>query len=381
MPKRLALFCLAALFFILSVSVLPASATETEALTMPPAYTELPEALPPEIGELLPDGLFSSSADEALDAVESASDFRYLLSACLSAVGLRLSDAVGLLASLVGLLLLAAVLARLRECLSGPGGEMVGFCLRLALYAAIVTSTAGMVETVQAYFASLRTLTGGMIPAMGVLYAIGGNLGEAALHEELLLIFLALCEYVGTIVTPPLCAVCLAFSLMDAMGTRLTLRPLADQIKRWYVSLFGLILFLLGLSLSAQSVLVGRADSLGMRGIKYAVGNAIPVVGGAIAGTLGTVAEGIALLRGVCGVSGVVLVALLLLPTLVELLLFRAVLRLGGTVASLLGCDGESRLLGEMASLHGYMAAAAALSSVLFIFSLTLLIHSGVAIA
>ncbi len=359
---------------------LPISAAETEALTMPPAYVGIPDALPEAVTPLLPDGLFSENADEALEAAEAVSDWRFLLNALLSAVGLRLGEAVGLLASLVGLLLIAAILARLRESLGG-GGELFGFCVRVVLYTAIVVQTAGMVSIVQDFFEALTALTGGIVPAMGVLYALGGNLGQAALNAELMTVFLAVCSYVSTTVTPPVCAVCMAFSLMDALGTRLTLAPLCEQIKRWYTSLLGVIMFLLSLALSAQSVLVGRADSLGMKGIKYAVGTMLPVVGGAVAGTLGTVAEGVSLLRGICGVSGVVLVALLLLPTLLELLLFRAALRLGATVASLLDCSGEARLLGEMASLHGYLAAAVSMSSVMFILALTLLIHSGAALA
>lgn len=349
--------------------------------TMSPAFGDMAEDLPDEVADLLPDGLFSEDPTESLGAAEIMTDWQYLLGAILDAVGLRLGDALRLLCTLIGLILIAAILGRMRESIQGTSGEMFGFCLRLALYAAIVVQTAGMVETVQHFFTSLRTLTGGMIPVMGTLYAIGGNVGQAALNEELLLVFLAICEYVSMAVTPPVVAVCMAFSLMDAFGTRLTLAALCDQVKRWFASILGIVMFLLSLALSAQSVLVSRADTLGMRGVKYAVGNMIPLVGGAISGTLGTVADSVKLLRGVCGVSGVVMVALLLLPTLVELLLFRAILRLGATVATLLGCDGEARLITEMASLHGYLAAAVSICSVLFVFSLTLLINSGTAIA
>lgn len=372
------------LFFVgvLTVSLsLPTAAEEAEAVTMPPAYSDIADAVPPEISGLLPDGLFSENMEEALTAASELTDWRYLLNALLAAVGLRLDGTVGLLCTLVGLILIAAVCGRLRDGFGGSSGETFGFCLRLALYTAMILQTAGMVETVTRYFDRLVTLTGGMIPAMGVLYALGGNLGQAAVNGELMLVLLTVCEYVSVTVTPPVCAVCMSFSLMDALGTRLTLTPLCEQIKKWYVSLLGLIMFLLSLALSAQSLLAGQADSLGMKGIKYAVGNAIPVVGGAVAGTLSAVAAGVSALRGVCGVAGIILIALLLLPTLVELLLTRVILRLAATVAALLSCDGEAKLIGEMASLHGYLAAAVSICAVTFMLALTLLIHSGAAIA
>ena len=370
---------------LLCVSLLfsrTASAEEAgyEAMTMPPAYGELEDSIPPEIADLLPDGLFSGNAEEALTAAEEMADWKYLLNALLSAVGLRLEDAVGWLCTLIGLILVAAVLGKLKESIGGASGETLGFCLRLALYTAIVLQTAGMVETVQIFFTQLSSLMGGMIPVMGVAYALGGNLGQAAVNGEITLLLLAVCEYVSATVTPPVCAICMSFSLMDAFGLKLTLAPLCEQVKKWYVWLLGLITFLLSLALSAQSVLVGRADSLGMKGVKYAVGNMLPVVGGAVAGSLGTVAAGVSLLRGISGVSGIILVALLLMPTLVQLLLLRTVLRLAATVAALLGCEGEGRLLGEMASLHGYLAAAVSICAVAFILALSLLIHSTAAL-
>ena len=359
---------------------LQAAAEEGEAVTMPPAYGDLADAIPPELSDLLPDGLFSEKLEEAVTAATELTDWRYLLNALLSAVGLRLDETVELLCVLVGLILIAAVCGRLREGLGGGSGELFGFCLRLALYTAMILQTAGMVETVIRYFDRLITLTGGMIPVMGTLYALGGNLGQAAVTSELMLVFLTVCQYISVTVTPPVCGVCMSFSLMDALGVKLTLSPLCDRIKKWYASLLGLVMFLLSLALSTQSVLTGRADSLGMKGVKYAVGNIIPMVGGAVAGTLSTVAAGVTALRGVCGVSGILLVALLLLPTLTELLLTRAILNLAATVASMLACDGEAKLLSEMGSLHGYLAAAASICAVVFVIALTLLIHSGTAL-
>ncbi len=352
-----------------------------EMMTLPPTYTAIPDHLPEDILPLLPDGLFSEDAEEAMNATRELTTWESLLRVVLEAVGLRLGDAVSLFGRLCGLVLVAAVLGKLREAIGGRTGELCGLCLRLVLYAAVITETVGMVELVQDYFVRLRGLTGGMIPAMGVLYALGGNLGQAAIGEELLLVFLAVCEYIGTTVTPPVCAVCLVAALTEAIGSRLNFTAMAEQIKKGYAALLGLIMFGLSLALSAQSVLASRADSLAMRGAKYAVGSIIPVVGGAVSGTLGTMAESVRLLRGVCGVSGVVLVLLLLLPTVVELLLLRAALRLGAMVATLLGCEGEARLLSSVASLHGYLVAAAAMASVMFLLSLTLLIHSAVAIA
>lgn len=378
-PSRLLLALLSGLIMGLLMPLQAVAQEEVEAVTMPPSFREWGEAIPPELSELLPEGLFSEKPEDSLKATTEMTDWRFLMNALLSAVGLRLDQVVRLLGVLLGLVLLAAVCGRLREGLGGTGGSLFGFCLRLTLYSAMALQTVGMAESVTLYFQRLMTLTEGMIPTMGALYALGGNVGQAAANGEVLLLFLSALEYVSGKVTLPVCALCMAFSLMDAFSLRGILSSLSRQIKRVYTSLLGLIMFLLSLALSTRSVLMGKTDSLGMKGVKYAVSRGIPMVGNAIAGTLSSVAVGVSALRGICGVAGLVLIALLLLPTLVDLLLNRTAIRLAATVASMLSCQGEAELLEEMASLYGYMAAAACICALVFVLSLTLLLHSGVA--
>ncbi len=348
--------------------------------TLPPIYGDLADCIPEEVSGLLPEGMFSENPDEAMAAVSEASSFGYLFSMVLNALGLRLGDALTLLCTLVGLLLMAAIMRSLRDTIGGKGGELFGFCLRLVMYAAIVGQAAGMIALVSGYFDQLSTLTTAMIPVMGTLYALGGNIGQAALNGELLMIFLNVIQYIATTVTPPFCGICLAFSLLDAFECRLKLAPLGTLIKKWYTGALGFIMFLLGTVLTLQSVLTSRADTLAMRGVKYAVSSWIPVVGGTVAGTLGTVSTVMGSLRGICGTAGVVLVLLLLLPTLLQVMLFRWMFQLSSSIAGMLGCDGESRLMGEMAGLYGYIAAAVTLCSLLFVLALGLLIASAPAL-
>lgn len=366
--------------FFMSVGFLDTSAESLE--TMPDSYTDLEEYLPEEIAGLLPNGLFSPDTEEALQAAEALTRPEYLFRVVLEAIGLRIDEAVGLLCTLLALLLLSALLHRLRETVTGVGGEGVAFCLRLSMYALIITRAAAMIGWVKTYFAQLSTLMTGLIPMMGTLYALGGNITGAAATEGTLVLSLQFCEYATASVTPAVCGVCLAFALLDGFGGGMQVRfsALGGQIKKWYTWFLGFVTFLLGVALSTQTLLAASADSLGMKGIKYAVGQMIPVVGGAVSGTLGTVAAGVELIRGVSGVCGLILIGLLLLPTLVQLLLFRMCYQAAATAASMLGCDGEAGLLGELGSLYGYMAAASGICSVVFVLALAIFSHSGAAI-
>ena len=353
---------------------------ETEGITLPPAYAALPDSLPEELIPLLPDGLFSTDPDEALTAVREGVSLPGMLSALLSALGLRLPDAVRLLSTLLGLLLISSLLGHLSAAVGGRAGELTGFIIRLAVAAALVSLTVGVAQTVTTFLSQLNRLCAGMLPVMGTLYVLGGNLTQATVGEGLMLVFLNVAEYLCADVTPAVCGICLSLSLLSALGLRYRMEAISSWVRKAYTGFLGAITFLLSALLGCQSVLSARADSLRMKGIKYAVGNLLPVAGSAVSGSLGSVAAGVDLLRSICGVCGVLLLGLLLLPVLVELLLFRAVIRLASVAASSLDCAADARLLDDVAELYGYMAGAVSLCSVFFILTLCVLIACGSAL-
>ena len=85
-------------------------------------------------------------------------------------------------------------------------------------------------------------------------------------------------------------------------------------------------------------------------------------------------------LRTTVGVAGILCIVLLLLPVLVNILVTRLALILAGSAAELIGCDGEAKLLAELVSVYGYMLAVAAMCAVMFIFALTILVRTAVAV-
>ena len=105
----------------------------------------------------------------------------------------------------------------------------------------------------------------------------------------------------------------------------------------------------------------------------------IPVVGGALGDTFRTVASGVAFLKSTVGVGAMIILFVLLLPVLIGLLLTRLSLRLSHTVADLLGCESESRLLSELVHIFGMLIAVVSLCSVLLIFALTLFVRTSAA--
>ena len=344
--------------------------------TVPEEYHAFIEAIPKDIAELLPEGLFSERTDEVHEAVSRMSDFGYLLHTVLSLIGLRLADCGAILASVCGLLLISAVCRALRSSFRSEQVEKAfAFCATLSVTLALLAQSYRSLSSVTAYFKALGTVTAATLPIMGALYAMGGNVGAAVASSSGLAVFMTVLEELVGKSIIPFCGICMAFALMGALDASLRTGTLLTTLKKNYTTALTFLMMLLLAMLAAQTTLGARSDTLMMKSAKFAAGNMIPVVGGSVSELLRTVSAGVGFLRGTVGICGVLLVLFLLLPTLIELLLMRFVWQICASLADLLGCDSEKKLLDEFASLLGYLIAAVSICSSVLLLSLTLLTH------
>ena len=343
---------------------------------MPSEFAELLDALPDDVVALLPDGLFSSDSREVGSAVSGMSDFSYLCKTLLSLIGLRLGDCAAILATVAGILILSAICRTLRLSI---GSEQVArafsFCATLVITLAILSQTYRSLVGVTDYLQTLGRMTLATLPVMGALYAMGGNVGAAVAASGGLSVFMTVLESLVGKSILPFCGICMALALVGALDGSVRFGTLLSTLKKNYTTFLAFLMMLLLAMLAAQTTLGAKSDTLIMKSAKFAAGSMIPVVGGSVSELLRTVSAGVGYLRGTVGICGILLLLLTLLPTLVELLLLRATWQISASLADILGCDGEKKLLEEFASLLGYLVAAVAICSSVLLLSLTLLTH------
>lgn len=371
---------LTASFFSLAANAEEA-AVESVGEQMPSEFSDFLNTLPQEIKDLLPSGLFSEDSGEVGTAVGEMSSFSYLVKSLFEAIGLHLEDCLRLLLTVVGLLLLSSVFSALRTALKSEAlGRAFSLCSSLAIIGAILVQGYATVDAVTSYFSNLNQLTGAAIPLIGVLYAMGGNVTTAAASAGGLTVYMTVLEQIVGRSILPFCGICLAFAVMASMDGGIRIGSLLSTVKKQYATFLTFLMTLLLAMIGAQSTLGARADTLAMRSAKFATGNLIPVVGGSVGELLRTVSAGVGYLRGTVGICGVLLLILMLLPTLVQLLLYRLIWQLCASLADMLGCESEKKLLEEIASLSGYLIAAVSVCSSVLVLALTLLAHCASAI-
>ena len=367
------------LFFIPSHAQEEDETLPTEEI--PEEFSDLLDALPDDLAALLPDGIFSQNSNDVGTATREMSEFSYLLQTLLSLIGLRLGDALSILATVCGLLILSAIFRTVRASFGSEGvGRAFAFCSTLVITLALIRESYRSLGGVVAYFSTLSRVTLAAIPLLGVLYAMGGNVGTAVASSGGLAVYMTVLEQLVSRSVVPFCGICMALALVHALDPSLRTGMLSSTIKKNYTTSLAFLMMLLLAMLAAQTTLAAKSDTLTMRSVKFAAGNLIPVVGGSVSELLRTVSAGVGYLRGTLGICGTLLLILTLLPTLVELLLLRAVWQLSASVADLLGCDNEKKLLEEFSSLLGYLIAAVSICSSVLLLALTLLTHCASAI-
>lgn len=336
-------------------------------------YKDMLDAIPDDIAELLPEELYSDRPEDIANGASKMSEFGYVIKTVLSVLGLELHASLKLFASLMGILILSAVMNAVRSSFRSTGiSEVFSICASAGVFLVAVSSQYSIVSSVSGFFTRICTFANAMLPLMGALYAMGGNVASAVANHSSLMIFMSIVENFCARTVIPVSGACIAFAAAGVLFSEISLGGLAQSFKKLYTNTLTFMMTVFGTVMAAQNLLASKADTLAGKTAKFAMGNLIPVVGSALAGTLGTVSTSVEYIRSSVGVIGIIIVAFMLLPTVATLLMTKLALSLASGTAEILGCSKEGRLIGEMAGINGFLLAASCICSVAFIFMLTL---------
>ena len=343
------------------------------------AIREFRESLPPEVTALLPDGFFGEDPETVASAVQNAADVPKILAYIRDFLGVSLRQAFPLLAAVSGILVLSAVL-RAVGATSGAGtGRAFSFCSVTVLTLLLLRQSLSGVSRLRAWFEMLCTLAGSMLPMMGTLYALGGNVGAAAANHTVMSVFLSVAQMLCTRAVLPVAGICLLLAVCDALTGRAALKPLGNLIKRTFTLGISFLMLLLSFLLGLQTTLAAGSDTLALRTVRFAAGSFLPVVGGSVSEAMKTVAGSISYLRTLAGSGGILVLFLFFLPTFLTVLTTRIVFLLCGALAELLEAKSEGRVLSELASVYGFFLAVIAAVFTMAVFALTIFAHCAVA--
>ncbi len=287
-----------------------------------------------------------------------------------------------LFCTLVAVVLVCAVLRAL--CMSAANDGLaagVSFLCSALICSMTAANGVSALEEVSEYFGRLGSLMSGMIPTLGAVWAMGGNIGTAGVGSATLYAMLSFVGGVCAASVMPVCYVSGAAAVCSSLSGGGVLDGFCRAVKRIHTSLMGLLMTLFIFALGAQTSVAAAADTAALRSGKVLSSVIIPNVGGAVGESLRVLAGSVTYIKNVVGVGGIVLLLSMTLPTAIWLILCRLAFLLTSTLASALGCEREGNLLSELGHIYGLLVGAVCVCSVSFTVALSLFIKCTVAVA
>lgn len=272
----------------------------------------------------------------------------------------NISAPLRLLVSLCGVIMLCGLSAPLADNSSDrlsqvftTVGVLTGAGMIVAALSDILSQALDILSAAAVFITTFIPVFAGIIAVMGrTASATAANtvtLAATQLFSQLAVNFLA-----------PLSGAVMGLSITGAIHPQLNVSRLGELVRKVVVWILGLLMTVFMSILSLQTFVAESADSVLIRTAKFAVSSAVPIVGGTISDAVGTVHSSLGIIRSSVGTYGIVAAAVIILPTLLNVVSYRLAVTAAETVSDIFGVKELTALLKACGEVLNIIAAVIA---------------------
>ncbi len=207
------------------------------------------------------------------------------------------------------------------------------------------------------------------VPVFAGIAAAGGYITSATGYNVLVLAISDIAIQAADSILMPMLGMCLCLAIVDASCSVLSLKSLLNGVKKAVTWGLGFIMTIFTGLLSIHSIVGTSSDTLGSKTAKYVISNCIPVVGGAVSDAYSTVRGSVALLRNGVGGVGIAALAVILIPPIISLMMYRLSISAAEISADIFGAKNLSRLFGNVNSVLSAAMGVLVCFTLMFIIS------------
>lgn len=129
--------------------------------------------------------------------------------------------------------------------------------------------------------------------------------------------------------------------------------------------------------LSVRGVISGAADTVGIRGLRFLIGNAVPVVGSALGEALNSIVASLSLIKNSVGVFGVAAVVIINLPVLIKVIIWKGVLYFISMCADITGVGEIKNFSDNMNRIMSVITGAVCFTVFVFVIGIAVILTLG----
>lgn len=213
------------------------------------------------------------------------------------------------------------------------------------------------------------------IPVFCAIVATGGGITTTLSTNTMLLGLAQGLSFLSSNVLMPLINCFLALGICTGLSSTINLSNLISSIKRMITKAISLIAGAFVSILSIKTNVSARADILGIRSIRFVINSVVPIIGPSISEGLFSIQSYSSLIKSSVGIVGIIAVAFVFLPSIIEVVFWRVSLTVCLVVSDMFGENSVSKVIGAFKD-------ALLLLNVILIFSMvTTIISIGILIA
>lgn len=322
-------------------------------------------ALPDGVRDSLPDRLENDISENGESAVASLGA-EYIASLAASALKAAFAYSVKPLAAVIGVLLLSALLNSAGA--AAAGGEAVALSSAVSVTVTLFGAITPLFKLTSDTLSGIGLIMKGILPVMTGIYAMSGNITAASVNSTWLMLLLTFLETLTESLLMPLLCTCTGFIAVTTLS-RFTGAPdmsgVSGELKKALTFLLAAAGTVFTTVMAHQTALAKSADSVALRSLKFASGNMIPVIGGALGEAADGYLAGVSLIRSASGTLAAAAVISYVLPALLKIAVLRAGLSAVAAGAEIMGRGKEAAVVREAGEVLGIAVALICTASVL----------------
>ena len=216
----------------------------------------------------------------------------------------------------------------------------------------------------------------GFIPVYSSAVTASGYVTSAAGFRTLMLSAATLISRLsGEIVLPLVCiylALCVAGSVSD-----FEIGEISKSVKNFAVWILGISLTVFSGIMGLGTLVSASADGNFSKTAKFIINSAVPIVGSTVSDALASLKGCLNVTKNVLGVYAIFVIAAIFLPSLISLLSWKISLSVSSVLSGFFGVKSLSSLLTAASSVIGIMLSLVVLTSMMFIFSVSIMLMTG----
>lgn len=187
------------------------------------------------------------------------------------------------------------------------------------------SSICGIINETLTVLSALANFMIIFIPSFAGIAAALGYIGTASAVNSAVIAASQLFSQICVNLLAPLCGTILGLSIAGAVHPELKIDKIGEVVKKFTIWGLSLIMTIFMGVLSVQTAVTSSSDGTAIKAAKFLVSQGVPIVGGTISDAVGTVGNGLEILKSSVGTYGIIAAAAIILPIIASVACYLAV--------------------------------------------------------